>query len=135
VLEEARLNRFPGITGAPLNPMYYIEDARIRRGIGDTPTEEQMRQLIADYQAETGRTLSDEQLERLLFDMKMEYEPHVSYEPPDRMAFRERSLNRPSTQKPHNAYEQIAGRMKTRDQAPTDEEVRDLLEEARLERY
>ncbi len=37
--------------------------------------------------------------------------------------------------KRRNSYERIAGRLKTNKPAPTDKEVREMLEQARLERY
>lgn len=40
-----------------------------------------------------------------------------------------------SAPKQRNSYRRIAGRMKTNKPAPSDEDVRQMLDEARLERY
>ncbi len=115
----ARRERLLGPDRKPLNPMYYIEQARERRGIGQSPTEAEMRQLIDDYQAETGRTLDDEELRWLLFEVKMQYEHHDDYEPPNPMAFLERVRTRPRTGLP----------------PPTDEEIAQWIDEHRMKKY
>lgn len=118
IREAGYSTAYPRYSGPPLNPMYYISRAKEQRGYANPLTEEQMRQLIADYQAATSKTLTDEEYARLLLDVKLEYEPHER-PPRNPRAFRERSFSCPSTGLP----------------PPTDEEIAQWIEEYRTEKY